>query len=133
MTANPDHDETPSTPRRWVLKFADAGQGLLLGVRQSSMRVHLAAASLLLVVAAGLSLEPWRWAVLGLCITVVITAEYFNTAVEQLVGALVDQRRDDIAAVLHLAAAAVLAAALGASLVGALTLLPPIVAFWDHS
>ena len=111
---------------RWSAKFADAGDGLLRGCRdESSLRVHFAAAIAALALGAFVGLEAWRWVVILLCITGVVTAEYFNSALERLVRAVSPQHHPEVAASLHLAAAAVLAASIGSVIVGLITLLPP--------
>lgn len=112
----------------WLRKFADAIDGLCRGARgESSLRVHFVFGLATLLIAAWLRLEAWRWGILGLCITVVIAAEYFNSSIEQLVRGVTSERRPEFAAALHLAAGGVLATAIGAAAVGLITLLPPLI------
>lgn len=126
----PDQSRHATTvTAHWLRKFADAIDGLRRGARsESSLRVHFAFGLATLLIAGWLSLEAWRWGILGLCITVVIAAEYFNSAIEQLVRGVTSERRPEFAAALHLAAGGVLATAIGASAVGLITLLPPLLA-----
>lgn len=112
---------------RWSDKFREAGDGLVYGLRtQESLRVHLAFALAVVAVAAGLQVEAWRWAVLVLCIAMVVASELFNSAIEQLVRKLHPQRDPAIAAALHLAAAGVLVNAIAAVAVGLIVLGPPL-------
>ena len=112
---------------RWRRKFGDAFDGLFHGIRtESSLKVHFVCAILVLVVAGVLVIELWRWAVLLSCIALVISAEYFNSAIEQLVRALNPGDSPEIAKALHLAAAAVLIASLFATLIGLITLVGPM-------
>jgi diacylglycerol kinase (ATP) len=111
----------------WRRKFGDAFDGLFYGIRtESSLQVHFLVAMIVLVVAAILAIELWRWAVLLICIAMVITAEYFNSAIEQLVRSLNPGHKPEIAKALHLAAAAVLVASLLATLVGIIVLAFPL-------
>jgi diacylglycerol kinase len=111
----------------WRRKFGDAFDGLFHGIRtESSLQVQLVIATIVLVVAAILAIETWRWAVLLNCIAFVITAEYFNSAIEQLVRSLNPGHNPEIAKVLHLAAAAVLFASLLATLIGIIVLVVPL-------
>ncbi|MFM2002763.1 MAG: Undecaprenol kinase [Planctomycetota bacterium] len=118
-----------SVTAHWLRKFADAIDGLRRGAKdESSLRVHFAFGLATLLIAGWLRLEAWRWGMLGLCITVVIAAEYFNSAIEHVVRGVTSERRPEFAAALHLAAGGVLATAIGASAVGLITLLPPLIA-----
>ncbi len=117
--------ERQSRHAAWRRKFGDAFDGLFHGKRtETSLQVHFACAILVLAIAAVLSIEPWRWSVLLICIALVITAEYFNSAIEQLVRSLNPGHSPEIAKALHLAAAAVLVASLLAALVGLIVLAP---------
>ena len=80
--------EAPAKHGGWVAKFRDAFRGIALGVRgQSSFYVHFAVA--LAVVIAGwlLQVTLLEWGLLILCITIVLVAEMFNSALEALAKA----------------------------------------------
>ena len=112
--------------RSWGDKFADAFRGLLLGVRgQNSFLVHFGAAAG--VVAAGFLLGVTRnqWCLLLLCITLVIAAELFNSALESLAKAVDTEDNPQLARALDISSAAVLITAAGSSLVGAVVFLFP--------
>ncbi|WP_153555993.1 diacylglycerol kinase [Roseimaritima sediminicola] len=114
----------------WIAKFRYAAGGLRHGLAtHSSFAVHIPVAVLVLAVAAWLKLTSWRWAVLVLCIALVVCLELVNTAIERLVQAVHPERDERIGHALDLAAAAVLVAALAAVLVGLIVLLPPL---WDR-
>jgi diacylglycerol kinase len=114
---------------KWVGKFRDAADGLVHGVcTQESLWVHIGFTAAVIAVAAGLRVELWRWAMLIVCIAMVVAAELFNTAIEQLVRTLHPFENASIALVLHLAAAAVLVTAIGAVTVGMIVFVPPL---WD--
>jgi diacylglycerol kinase len=116
-------DEYHAPDRTWTQKFRDAFRGLLLGVRdQSSFRFHFLAAVLVAMAAAVLRLERAEWALLVLCISSVLTAEMFNTALEHLAKAVDRSHNPHIANALDIGSAAVLIASCGAAAVGGIVL-----------
>jgi diacylglycerol kinase len=115
--------------RTWYQKFRCAFRGLRLGVRgQSSFLVHFLMAGAVLLTAGLLQVERTDWCLLLLCITAVLTAEMFNSALEHLARAVDRSENRHIASALDIGSAAVLTAALGASIVGTLILVLRVVA-----
>lgn len=105
--------------RTWYQKFRCAFRGLVLGVRgQSSFAVHLAAAGLTVLAAALLQVNRVEWCVLLLCITTVLTAEMFNSALEHLARAVDRTENRHLGSALDIGSAAVLTASLGATVIG---------------
>lgn len=105
--------------------FVYALQGVAHLVRtQPNARLHLLAAVLVCSVGGyvGLSRAEWVWVVVA--ITLVWSAEAFNTALEQLADALHPQQHPGIGRAKDGAAAAVLIAALGAAVIGLLVFVP---------
>ena len=110
---------------RLLESFTCALQGLVHLVRtQPNARLHLMAAGL--VCAAGiyfdLSRTEWLWVTAA--IVLVCSAEAFNTALECLADALHPGRDPGIGRAKDVAAAAVLIAALGATVIGMLIFVP---------
>ena len=108
--------------------FAYAWAGLRTLLRtQHNAWIH--AAATLLVIAAGayfrLGAGEWLWLVLA--ITLVWTAEAFNTALELLADAVTPEPHPLIGQAKDVAAGAVLLAALGALVIGALVLGPHVL------
>jgi len=105
----------------WVNKFRVAGSGVLLAIRtEINLKVQLVLAAGLLVVMACLQATLIEWCVLALAITVVLTAEAFNTSLEHLSRAITREHNEEIRQALDVAAGAVLIAAIGAVIVGLL-------------
>jgi diacylglycerol kinase len=105
--------------------FAYALQGLAHLVRtQPNARLHLLAAVLVCIggVYFGLSRSEWLWVTVA--ITLVWSAEAFNTALEQLADVLHPQQHPGIGLAKDVAAAAVLIAAVGAAVIGVLVFVP---------
>ena len=108
--------------------FAYAWAGLRTLLRtQHNAWIH--AAATLLVMAAGayfrLAASEWLWLVLAM--TLVWTAEAFNTALELLADAVSQEQHPLIGRAKDVAAGAVLIAAFGALIIGVLVLGPHVL------
>lgn len=113
----------PSPVRRWSMKFLCAFRGLRVGSRgQSSFFVHLPMACFVLAAAAQLRVTTIEWCLLVLCITIVLTAELLNAALETLARVITQEFHPEVRDALDIAAAAVLVASLGSAVVGVLIL-----------
>ena len=108
----------------WKAKLRHACRGMITGMcEENSFIIHFVAAILVITAATILQTNRIEWCCLILCITVVITAEMFNSALERLAKALSDQKNHHLAQALDVGSAAVLVSAIGASAVGATILL----------
>jgi diacylglycerol kinase (ATP) len=115
--------ESPHAHRGWgwarLRSFADAAKGLrLVFATQTNAKIH--AVATLLVVGSGFfcGLTMWEWALVVLAIALVWTAEAVNTAIENVVDLVSPERHPLAGRAKDAAAGAVLAAAIGAALVG---------------
>ncbi len=105
--------------RRIPARLGFALRGVFTAFRlDQSFVEHLASA--VPVIAAGIVLRVnlLEWCLLVLCITAVVAAEMFNTAIEQLAKAVHPEQSPLIGASLDVAAGGVLIASLGAAVVG---------------
>ncbi len=129
------HVRQRSTARGWGERFRDAFRGVKEGVRgQATFFAHFFATAVVIAAAVALQIDrPEQWCALVLCITIVLTAEMFNSALESLAKAVTDQVDPYVRTALDIGSAAVLVAAVGASVVGAiifLTHIGPRVGWW---
>ena len=109
-----------STLRHWNNKFRNAFRGLRVGVQgQTSFYFHFAATLCVFIAAILLKVNLLEWCVLLLCIGTVLAAEMFNSALESIARAVTRDFNDDIRDALDISSAAVLLAAIFASIVGA--------------
>jgi diacylglycerol kinase (ATP) len=111
--------------RARMASFRFAGRGLVdLVAREHNARIHLLAS--LAVVAGGVWLHVTRaeWALLAGAMALVWTAAALNTAVERLADAVAPDADARIGHVKDLAAAGVLASAIGAAVIGLLVFVP---------
>ena len=105
--------------RGWRDKFRDAFRGLWLAMRdQVSFRVHVAFAVAVAIVAALLRVSVVEWCLLVLCVTTVLVAEAFNTALEWVAKAIDRHENPRLGGALDIASSAVLISAIGAAVVG---------------
>lgn len=113
------NEQKPHGERSWLEKFRDAFRGVKEGVRgQSSFFVHFFAAAAVIMAAAILGMSLTEWCLLLLCITIVLAAEMFNSALESLAKAVTDRFDPHVNRALNIGSAAVLIAAIGAAVVG---------------
>lgn len=108
------------------IKDALAGIALLLKNEHNS-RVHLLATVLVILLAFYLSVSTLEWALLTIAITMVWSAEAFNTALEYLCNKVSPEHDQLIGQAKDVAAAAVLLTAIGAVVLGALVFIPYLI------
>ena len=131
MTPDIDFDDEvrPPADRSWARKFADALRGIKIAFRSEiNFFVHLFVAVIAGVAGGIVRMTDERWCIYILCVTVVLAAELFNTAIERLARAVTREEHPEVRDALDIASGAVLVAALGAAVVGALMIGWPFVA-----
>ena len=94
---------------------------------ESNIRIHLAAAVLVVLLSSALGLGRLETAIVALAAVIVIVAEMVNTALEHLVDMVTAEYHPLAAKVKNIAAGAVLAAAVGAAVVGIMIFGPRLV------
>jgi diacylglycerol kinase len=116
------------TSHTWISKFRYAFRGLGVGVtRQHSFLVHIPVAIAVVIAATCFRVKPAEWCILTLCVAIVCSAEMFNSALENMAKAVTQERREELRDSLDTAAAAVLVAALGSVVVGAIIFAPRLL------
>lgn len=124
-----DDDDLPRPVRTWVEMFRDALRGVKIAVRgEVNFFVHLFIAVTAGVAGAIVELSDERWCLYILCVTIVLSAEMFNTAIEHLARAVTREQHPEVRDALDIASGAVLVAAFGASCVGVLIIAWPFIA-----
>jgi diacylglycerol kinase len=121
-------EEFQSPPHGFFSKFKCAFRGIVVGATgQSSIFVHLVAATLVIGVGVWLEVTPIEWCLLALCITIVLAFELFNSSIESLARAIDRQHNEQLRDALDIASGAVLVGAIGTAIVGLVILLPHVV------
>lgn len=114
--------------KSFLSSFGYASEGIKYAMTtQRNMKVHGVAALLVIIAAAVLQVSPMRWLFLLLAITLVITAEMFNTALEAVVDLVSLDIRPLAKAAKDTAAGAVLLTAAFAVVVGIVVFYRPLV------
>ncbi|WP_138753344.1 diacylglycerol kinase family protein [Paenibacillus sinopodophylli] len=113
--------------RKFAASVAVAVSGIGFALRtQSHMRFHAFAALIVCGLSFIVSLQPLEWAIILLAITIVMSAEMINTAVEQAVNLASPSIHPVAKAAKDVAAGAVLFAAAVSAIIGLLILGPPL-------
>ena len=107
-------------------RYAFAGVRLLFR-EEHNAQIHATITVLVVVAGVVLRVSPVEWAVLVICIGVVLAAEAFNSAVERIADYLTLERDDRIRDIKDLAAGAVLLCAIAAAIIGLIVFVPHIV------
>lgn len=103
--------------------FKYAWQGLKdLWRTQPNMRLHVIAALLAIVFGWWLGINPTEWALIIVCISGVLAAEAFNTAIEYLTDLVSPDYHPLAGKVKDVSAAAVLLVATGSLIIGGMVL-----------
>ncbi|WP_136606546.1 diacylglycerol kinase family protein [Paenibacillus dokdonensis] len=111
-----------------LASFAYAAQGVRYALRtQRNMRIHTAAAVVVITAAALLHLSWGRWVVLLLAITLVMAMELMNTALESVVDLASPEIHPLAKAAKDTAAGAVLLAAIFAVVAGVIVFYRPFM------
>lgn len=111
--------------RKFKDSFRDAGAGIWYCVlSQRNMKIHLSAAIIVLAVSWFIGLSLLELALVIFAITLVLVAEMFNTAVEKTIDLYVKTFHPDARLVKHVAAGAVLVAAINSVIIGVIVFGP---------
>ncbi len=113
----------------WPAKFACAFRGVKVAVLgENSFAVHVPAAVVVLAAAWWLQVSFAAWLALVIVMTIVFTAELLNTAIEHLARAVTQAENPHVRNALDVASAGVLAASIGATVVGGMILAAHFIA-----
>ena len=119
-------DDLPRPVRTWLQKFRDAARGVKIAVRgEVNFFIHFFIAVVAGVAGGIVELSDERWCLYILCVTIVLAAELFNTAIEHLARAVTREQHPEVRDALDIASGGVLMAAIGAAVVGGLLIAWP--------
>lgn len=114
---------------RLLKSFAYAAEGIGYAIRtQANVRIHLAMTAAVIVAGLWLQITAIEWAILVIMITIVLSAELFNTALEATLDRVSVEHHPLAKIGKDVAAGAVLICAGGAVLVGLLIFGPRLLA-----
>ena len=116
----------------WARKFSIAFRGVAVGIRgQSSFKVHIPMAIIVLAAGLILKLDAMELAVVLMCIGSVITAELFNSGLEAMAKAITSQTDDNVRDALDIASGAVLVISICSAAVGGMVIGGAFLAFFE--
>ena len=95
---------------------------------ERNMRIHMACAFLVLIFGILLKIKPYEWLICILWMTLVITGELINTAIEIAIDLAMPDYHPLAKKAKDVAAGAVLVLAIGAAISGAIIFIPKMVA-----
>lgn len=111
-----------------IEKLNYAIEGIIYSVRtQKNLRFHLGAAALVLLASAILPISKEEMLIVVLIISLVLIAEVFNTAIEEMVNMISPHPNAQAKITKDIAAGAVLLSAVGAVAVGSLIFIPYLI------
>lgn len=111
-----------------ISSFRFAILGIISAFRtERNMWIHLSAGILAVLGGILLKISLLEWGLIFFSIALVITTELINTALEYLVNLIKEEQNESVRRIKDISAAAVLIAALAASAIGLIVLLPKIL------
>ncbi len=116
--------------KKTLNSFKYAFQGIVFGLQERNMKIHVAAVLLVFIFGFVFSVTKMEWAVLFLCIGGVIASELCNTAIEEIcdvIAPLHDEAYRKMGKPKDLAAGAVLVSSMIALMVGLIIFVPHIL------
>ena len=123
-----------TTLKKFLHSFVYALDGIAYALTtQRNMKVHTLALTLVLIFGLSFKLSPIEWLCVTLASGLVISAELFNTTIENICDLLKDKLKLNFTDTTHardLAAGAVLVAAIVASIVGLAIFVPKFAALF---
>ena len=110
-----------------IASFGYAFEGIFEVIQsQSNFKIHFLATFLVLVAGYYFSISTTEWCLVVGCITLVLSAETFNTAIEHLTNLVSPEYHILAKKTKDAAAGAVLLIAIGATIIGCIIFLPKI-------
>ena len=115
-------------PKKFIRGVKYAGQGAKHALQtERNIWLHFIIGLLVFGLGIMLKVSQIELVIIVLTITLVIVAEMFNTAFEEMVDLIKPENHPTAALVKNVAAGAVLTAAIGAALIGLLILIPKLI------
>ncbi|HLR73745.1 MAG TPA: diacylglycerol kinase family protein [Virgibacillus sp.] len=110
-----------------LIGLSFAWQGLIELIKEErNFKIHLAAASIVIIVGMYMRLNYIEWAVICMAISIVLISEALNSAVERIIDYVKPEIHPLAKSIKDISAAAVLIAAIFAVLIGLFIFLPKL-------
>ncbi len=114
--------------KKIINSFKYAIEGIITSFKtETNMKIHILITVLVLIMGFLLKLSKLEWIICIFAITIVITAELFNTAIETIVDMITKEKNEKAKIAKDVSAGAVLVTAIGAAIVGVTIFLPKLI------
>jgi probable rRNA maturation factor len=111
-----------------VDSFGNAAKGFLAALKsERNLWIHITISVLVILLGIILKLSNVEWSLLILVISIVLMAEFFNTALEYLVNFSSPEKNESARMVKDVSAAAVLVVSISALIIGGIIFLPKLI------
>lgn len=115
--------------KRLINSFKYAIEGFISSFKtERNMKIHIVAMIVAIILGFVLKLNAIEWCICTIAIVLVISAELFNTAIETVVDMICPEKNENAKLAKDISAAAVLALAIGAVVIGIIIFVPKIIA-----
>ena len=119
--------------KKLIYSFKYAFEGIFTGFKQEqNMKIHIAIMLLVIILGTVLKISVIEWIICIILFGVVISAELFNTAIEQTVNIAMPEINEKAKIAKDVSAGAVLVTAISATIIGLIIFVPKIIAFIIH-
>ena len=113
--------------KKLINSFKYAIEGFISSFKtERNMKIHVLAMVVVVLLGVYLKLSITEWCFIALAIALVIGSELFNTAIETIVDMVSPEKNPKAKLAKDISAAAVLAFAIGATIIGAIIFIPKI-------
>ena len=118
--------------RKRIKSFQYAFRGIFILFKQEhNARIHLVAAIAAITLGTVFEIQTYEWFIIIFAIVLVIAAELFNSALEQLADAVTKEIHPAIRNAKDMAAGGVLVISIGAAIVGLIIFVPYILKLFN--
>lgn len=116
--------------KKLINSFKYAIEGFISSFKtERNMKLHVLAMILVIILGLIFKLTKIEWFICIILIALIISAELFNTAIETIVDMISPEKNDKAKLAKDISAAAVLALAIAALIIGLIIFIPHIVEF----
>lgn len=113
--------------QKLINSFKYAFSGIATSFKtERNMKIHMLATVMVILLGFMLKIDKIEWMMCIFAITIVTSAELFNTAIETTVDMITQEKNEKAKIAKDVSAGAVLVAAIGAAIVGLIIFLPKI-------
>lgn len=114
--------------KKLIYSFKYAFEGIITGFRQEqNMKIHIAIMLLVILLGIVLKISSIEWIICIVLFGAVISAELFNTAIEQTVNIAMPEINEKAKIAKDVSAGAVLVTAICAAIIGLIIFVPKII------